>query len=76
VVATQGDKTAEREELNMIREAMMNDAIEMLRDRFRRNPRECLERIRNMQKQAKTERDLAAKNKDGFVVRQGQYVLR
>lgn len=76
VVATQGDKTAEREELNMIREAMMNRAIEMLRERFRRKPRECLDKILNMQKQAKTERDLAAKNKEGVVVRQGQYVLR
>ncbi|XP_061175389.1 antiviral innate immune response receptor RIG-I-like [Saccostrea echinata] len=76
VVATQGDKTAEREELNMIREAMMNRAIDMLRQRFRTDPRGCLKTILDIQKKAKTERDLAARNKEGVVVRQGQYVLR
>lgn len=76
VVAEQGDKTAEREELNIIREAMMNRAIEMLREKFRRDPRECLNIILGLQKNAKTERDLAAKNKEGFLVRQGEYVLR
>ncbi|XP_062594925.1 antiviral innate immune response receptor RIG-I-like [Saccostrea cucullata] len=76
VVATQGDKTAEREELNMIREAMMNRAIEMLRQRFKTDPRGCLKTILDIQRKAKTERDLAAKNKEGIVVRQGQYVLR
>lgn len=76
VVAEQGDKTAEREELNIIREAMMNRAIELLREKFRREPRECLNIILGLQKNAKTERDLAAKNKEGFLVRQGEYVLR
>lgn len=76
VVAEQGDKTAEREELNIIREAMMNSAIDLLREKFRREPRECLNIILDLQKNAKTERDLAAKNKEGFLVRQGEYVLR
>lgn len=76
VVAEQGDKTAEREELNIIREAMMNRAIELLREKFRRERRECLYIILGLQKNAKTERDLAAKNKEGFLVRQGEYVLR
>lgn len=65
-----------REELNIIREAMMNRAIELLREKFRREPRECLNIILGLQKNAKTERDLAAKNKEGFLVRQGEYVLR
>ena len=76
VVATEGDKIVEREEMNIIREAMMNTAIEMVREKFKREPRECLGIILALQKKAKTERDLAAKNKEGFLVRQGEYVLR
>lgn len=60
----------------MIREAMMNRAIEMLREKFRTNRRKCMDIILFMQKKSKTERDLAAQNKDGQIVRQGEYVLR
>lgn len=76
VVVEQGDKIVEREELNIIREVMMNRVIELLREKFRRERRECLYIIFGLQKNVKIERDFAAKNKEGFLVRQGEYVFR
>lgn len=76
VVVEQGDKIVEREELNIIREVMMNCVIELLREKFRREWRECLYIIFGLQKNVKIECDFVVKNKEGFLVCQGEYVFR
>ncbi|XP_064604093.1 ATP-dependent RNA helicase DHX58-like [Liolophura sinensis] len=75
-VVTEGRGIAEKEQLNMMREVMMNKAIRELQTDIAINPGLFLQCIEALQKGSKMERDLAGKEFGGASFVEGDFVLR
>ncbi|KAJ8317224.1 hypothetical protein KUTeg_005128 [Tegillarca granosa] len=76
VLAEHGRGTAEKEELNIIRENLMNKAIVELQDDFEKDQQKFKEGLEKLQKQAKTERDLEAETRGRREMLEGEFELR
>ena len=68
--------TAEKEELNMMREARMNEAIDLLQLEIQNNRREFLQEIENLQTEANIQRELEKTTKGGRIVGDYEFEMR
>ncbi|KAL3863078.1 hypothetical protein ACJMK2_004855 [Sinanodonta woodiana] len=76
VLAEEGKGTAEKEELNMIREIMMRKAIIQLQQDIASNPGKVKEELKQHQDDEQLTRRLEAKNRKGRLMRMGDFELR
>ena len=70
-----GSGIAEKEELNMLREVMMNKAIDALRKSMEENPHSFQNEILSLQKRDKAKRELEAKTRNGRMHKEGEFEL-
>lgn len=76
VVASAEKKTAEKEELNMMREARMNEAIDHLQSYIKKHRTQFLEEILNLQMEANIQRELENATKGGRIVGDYEFEMR
>ncbi|XP_069140707.1 ATP-dependent RNA helicase DHX58-like [Argopecten irradians] len=76
LVAAEGGMAAQKEEINLMREAMMNKAIERLQERIQRDKDGFQRRIRKLQMEEKLARDMEASKGTRRSVQEGQFELR
>ena len=76
LVAERGKGMAEKEELNMIREILMRKAIIQLQNQIIEKPKSFRDELHNLQDEAKLDRELKAKPRQGRRIRQGEFELR
>ncbi|XP_056005193.1 antiviral innate immune response receptor RIG-I-like isoform X2 [Ostrea edulis] len=75
VLASEDSNTVKKEELNQIREVMMNKAIASLRDELRWSNDAVLRRVREIQREAKIARDIALKNRKAVQANLGEFKI-
>ena len=71
-----GTGTAEKEELNMLREVMMNKAIHSLRECMEETPQQLQQEILARQRREKAKRDQEAMARNGRVHREGEFEMK
>lgn len=76
VVASDEKRTAEKEELNMMRETRMNEAIDHLQIFIEGNKQTFLDEIESLQMEANIQRELENTTKGGRVVGDYEFELR
>ena len=75
VLASEDSDTIRKEELNQIREVMMNRAITSVRDELIRDREAVLKRVREIQHEAKVARDIALKNRKAAQAKLGEFKI-
>ncbi|KAK3611674.1 hypothetical protein CHS0354_012045 [Potamilus streckersoni] len=76
VVAQVGKGTAEKEEMNLVREKLMQQAIIELQLDIQQSPQKFRQYLRELQEKDKLDYALQAKQKEERLIKQGEYELR
>nr|KAG5687676.1 hypothetical protein BaRGS_027568 [Batillaria attramentaria] len=75
-LVSQGRGVQEKEEINLIREIMMREAIRDLQHEMDHRHREFLTRLEEIQKDEKSMRDIESAQRSGRQLREGEVILR
>ncbi|VDI28322.1 ATP-dependent RNA helicase DDX58, partial [Mytilus galloprovincialis] len=76
VVASEKRGTAEKEEINLMRETKMNEAIQKVQQNLSRNKVQFLEDVEKIQRSEKKKRDLEKLSRKRVTKRNSEFVLR
>lgn len=76
VVASEKRGTAEKEEINLMRETKMNEAIQKVQQKLCRNKIQFLEDVEKIQRSEKKKRDLEKLSRKRGTKRNSEFVLR
>ncbi|CAG2224487.1 DDX58 [Mytilus edulis] len=76
VVASEKRGTAEKEEINLMRETKMNEAIQKVQQKLCRNKVQFLEDVEKIQRSEKKKRDLEKLSRKRGTTRNSEFVLR
>nr|WBR62860.1 RIG-I like receptor 1 [Azumapecten farreri] len=76
LLASEGGRAAQKEEINLMREAMMQNAIEKLQERIQLNRGGFQQRILKIQMEEKLARDMEATKRKKGAIEEGQFELR